>query len=103
MENLEKCDHVNGWGGADGSDLHNMKPPYQPQLSTDDDTRYFDEDIPDEVRPHSTYSLYYSTHPPTIPSLFTSSCSSSSSSGMSDAGRGPAQEKEMRMTQYWGV
>lgn len=27
-----------------------MKPPYQPQLSTDDDTRYFDEDIPDEVR-----------------------------------------------------
>jgi len=31
------------------ADLHKMKAPYQPSLATDDDTRHFDEDIPNEV------------------------------------------------------
>lgn len=31
------------------ADLHRMKAPYQPDLIGDDDTRHFDEDIPDEV------------------------------------------------------
>lgn len=30
-------------------DLHKLTPPYIPELATDDDTRYFDQDIPDEV------------------------------------------------------
>lgn len=42
--------------GLTGADLHKQTPPYVPELATDDDTRYFDEDIPDEVG--------LSTHPP---------------------------------------
>ena len=30
--------------------LHNATPPYQPDLLADDDTRHFDDDIPNEVR-----------------------------------------------------
>jgi hypothetical protein len=33
------------------SDLHRQTPPYRPELASDDDTRYFDQDIPDEVSP----------------------------------------------------
>jgi hypothetical protein len=32
-----------------GIDLHRLKAPYQPALAADDDTRHFDEDIPNEV------------------------------------------------------
>lgn len=31
------------------TDLHKQIPPYRPELASDDDTRYFDQDIPDEV------------------------------------------------------
>ncbi|KAK4684758.1 hypothetical protein P7C73_g5406, partial [Tremellales sp. Uapishka_1] len=34
--------------GIDWENLHTMTPPYHPDLTTDDDTRHFDEDIPDE-------------------------------------------------------
>lgn len=35
--------------GIDWTSLHTKTPPYQPNLATPDDTRHFDEDIPDEV------------------------------------------------------
>ncbi|ODO10449.1 hypothetical protein I350_01044 [Cryptococcus amylolentus CBS 6273] len=34
--------------GIDWDNLHRKKPPYSPDLYTDDDTRHFDEDIPGE-------------------------------------------------------
>jgi len=32
-----------------GTGLHKMTPPYHPNLQADDDTRHFDDDIPNEV------------------------------------------------------
>ncbi|BGP55589.1 hypothetical protein JCM8202v2_003194 [Rhodotorula sphaerocarpa] len=34
--------------GIDWEHLHEQTPPFQPQLSSKEDTRYFDDDIPDE-------------------------------------------------------
>ncbi|RSH82165.1 hypothetical protein EHS25_006098 [Saitozyma podzolica] len=34
--------------GIDWDNLHRMDPPYHPDLAFDDDTKHFDEDIPDE-------------------------------------------------------
>lgn len=36
------------FAGLDWNNLHLAKPPYHPNLAAEDDTRHFDEDIPDE-------------------------------------------------------